>query len=100
MTKKVEKEEFDKFVQEVAHVISIMGADIMKMQTIMYNLLDELDKVEKPICVSCKEVLFIPIVKNVERSDVCPSCGENIYGAEQTTFESWDEGETIGGEEE
>lgn len=101
MSKKATQEDFENFVKEVAHVISIMGADVMKMQTIMYNLLDEMDKVEKPICVSCKETLLIPIVQNVEKSDICPNCGENIYGSEQTTFESWDnEGITQDGEEE
>ena len=93
MGKKVEQEHFENFIQEVAGVISIMGADIMKIQTIMYNLLDEMGKVEKPTCVSCKETLLIPIVQNVDKSDNCPSCGENIYGKEQTTFESWDNGE-------
>ncbi len=101
MAKKVEQEAFENFVREVAGVISIMGADIMKMQTIMYNLLDEMGKIEKPICVACKEQLMIPVVKNVDKSDICPNCGENIYGKEQTTFESWDdEGITQGGEEE
>ena len=99
MSKKVSQEDFENFVKEVAHVISIMGADVMKMQTIMYNLLDEMGKVEKPSCVSCKETLLIPVVQNVDKSEVCPNCGENIFGNEQTTFESWDDG-TIGGEEE
>ena len=100
MSKKVKQEDFENFVQEVAHVISVIGADVMKMQTIVYNLLDEMGKVEKPTCVSCKEKLLIPVVQNIDRSDDCPNCGENIYGNEQTTFESWDEGITIGGEEE
>ena len=98
---KVEQEAFENFVNEVANVITIMGTDVMKIQTILYNLLDELDMVEKPICVSCKEQLYIPIVKGVDKSDICPSCGENIYGNEQATFETWDdEGITQDGEEE
>ncbi|MAR83304.1 MAG: hypothetical protein CMF55_00715 [Legionellales bacterium] len=101
MAKKVEQEQFERFVQEVSQVITIMGADVMKMQSMMYNLLDELGKVEKPVCVACKEVLIIPVIKGIEKSDICPACGENIYGSGQTTFESWDdEGVSVGGEEE
>jgi predicted RNA-binding Zn-ribbon protein involved in translation (DUF1610 family) len=98
MSKKVKQEHFDNFVQEVAGVVSILGGDLMKVQLILYNLLDEMGKIEKPICVSCKESLMIPVVKNIEKSDDCPNCGENIYGKGTTTFENWDEGQD--GEEE
>jgi len=100
MGKKVEREHFEKFVQEVAEVVSILGADLLKVQTILYNLLDEMGQIEKPTCVSCNENLMIPIVQNVDRSDTCPNCGENIYGMEKTTFENWDKGITQDGEEE
>lgn len=100
MGKKVKQEHFENFVQEVAGVVSILGGDLMKVQMILYNLLDEMGQLEKPICVSCKETLMIPVVKNIEKSDDCPNCGENIYGKEQTTFENWDEGQAQREEEE
>lgn len=96
--KAVTQEDFATFVKEVATALTIMGTDIMKMQTIFYNYLDEVGKMEKPTCVSCKEQLMIPLVKGIEKSEICPNCGNNIYGAEAVTFEDWDEG--IVGEEE
>jgi predicted RNA-binding Zn-ribbon protein involved in translation (DUF1610 family) len=89
---KVRQEDFERFVSEVAQAVNIIGNDVGKIQAIMYNLLDELDKLEKPTCVHCNKTLMIPIVKNITKSESCPYCGQNIYGADQPTFENWDAG--------
>ena len=31
-------------------------------------------------------------MKAIEKSDVCPHCGKDIFGKQQTTFENWDDG--------
>jgi len=89
---KVKQEDFTRFVNEVAEAINIIGNDVGKMQVIIYNLLDEMGKVEKPTCVNCGEQLMIPIVKNLVKNENCPRCGSNIYGIEQPSFEDWDNG--------
>jgi PHP family Zn ribbon phosphoesterase len=95
---KVKQEDFERFVNEVAQAINFIGSDLGKVQTIMYNLLDELGKLEKPTCVNCETQLMIPIVKNIIKNENCPYCGENIYGSEQPTFVDWDAG-TVAEEE-
>tara|TARA_R100000951_G_scaffold94157_1_gene82828 strand:+ start:15709 stop:16002 length:294 start_codon:yes stop_codon:yes gene_type:complete len=89
---KVRQEDFERFVNEVAQAINMIGNDLGKTQAIMYNLLDELGKLEKPTCVHCDKTLMIPIVKNINKSENCPYCGQNIYGSDQPTFEDWDAG--------
>ena len=71
-----------------------MGGDLLRMQQVFYNHLNEIGKMETPICVHCKEGLMIPIVKNIEKSEICPKCNKNIYGKGTTTFENWDAGTT------
>jgi len=89
---KVKQEDFKKFVSEVALAINMIGNDLIKTQTILYNLLDEMGKMEKPTCNTCGKDLMIPILNNIERNETCPLCGDNIYGSEQPSFENWDNG--------
>ena len=92
MAKNVKEEAFKTFVNEVALAVNMIGNDLMKTQKILYSLMDELNMIEKPNCVHCKEQLMIPILEGLERSEDCPNCGKNIYGAGQPSFEDWDDG--------
>ena len=96
--KKVSQEELaqviSNFSTEVSNVLQILGSDVMKIQKILYNHLDEEGKIERIICKSCGQELLRPDIKGVEKSDICPSCGNNIFEGEQTTFENWDNGTT------
>ncbi len=89
---KVSEKDFKVFVQEVATVIGMMGTDIGKTQALIYAILEDMGKVEKPNCASCKEQLVIPILASLEKSEVCPNCGDNVYGTTQVSFEDWDNG--------
>ena len=80
------------FSREVSHVLQILGADVIKIQTMLYNHLDEEGKIERINCNNCGEELLRPNIRNVDKSDDCPACGENIFGNKQTTFENWDNG--------
>ncbi len=98
MSKKVSQEELNEvignFSREVAHVLQVLGADVIKMQTMLYNHLDEEGKIERIVCTNCGEELLRPNIRGVEKSDECPACGENIFGNAQSTFENWDAGIT------
>lgn len=96
MSKKVKAEDFENFARDLTNVLTIMGADLMKVQKLLYALLSEQGYVDERVCPHCKEELMIPNLPTIEKSDTCPACGKNIYEGTQTTFESWD----AGGEEE
>jgi formylmethanofuran dehydrogenase subunit E len=98
MSQKATKEDVKALANEVTKILQMMGGDLMRLQTLVYTHLEEEGKVERIICKSCKEELLRPNIKAIEKSDVCPHCGGNIFGTEQTTFENWDDG--ISGEEE
>ena len=98
MSPKATKEDVKTLASEVTKILQLMGGDLMRLQTLVYTHLEEEGKVEKLICNNCKEELLRPNMKAIEKSDICPHCGEDIFGAEQTTFENWDDG--VSGEEE
>jgi len=96
--KKVTQEELSKIISEfgneVAQVFQIMGADIVRLQTMVYNHLEEEGKMERIVCAECQGELLRPNIKGVEKSDDCPSCGKDVFGNKQSTFENWDAGLT------
>jgi formylmethanofuran dehydrogenase subunit E len=96
MAKKVNAEDFERFVREVAGALTMIGADLGKMQTLLYASLNQQGFIDEVKCPHCKEELMIPTLPDIEKSSVCPACGEDIYEGTQTTFETWD----LGGEEE
>lgn len=99
MTKKIDPQHYEAFVTDVANALTLIGADLMKMQKLLYAALDASGNIENVTCPNCKEQLMIPVnLPNIEKNDVCPACTGNIYAGEQKTFENWDEG-NIGEEE-
>jgi formylmethanofuran dehydrogenase subunit E len=98
MSQKASKDDVKALASEVTRILQIMGGDLMRLQTLVYTHLEEEGKIERIVCANCKEELLRPNMKDIEKSDICPHCGGDIYGTEQTTFENWDDG--ISGEEE
>lgn len=96
MSKKISEEQLDKvmkaFAGEVSQSLMQIGGDLMKVQNLLYLHLQEEDKLEKIACAFCKNELLRPNIKGIEKSDICPACGKNIFENKQTTFEDWDSG--------
>jgi hypothetical protein len=67
-----------------------MGNDVMKLQMMLYNLLNDMGKMDKLICPSCKEEVIRPILPNIPLEDVCPSCGGDLFDKDQMTIDDWD----------
>ena len=98
-SRKVDPQQYEDFVRDVANALTLIGADLMKLQKLVYASLDASGHIETITCPHCKEQLMIPVnLPNIEKNDRCPACGSHLYEGEQKTFENWDEG--ITGEEE
>jgi len=96
---KVDAKQLEALTQEIAVAINMLGADILRTQKLLFALLKETGHLTEMNCPHCKEGLMIPTgLADIEQSDKCPNCGENIYEGTQKTFENWDDG--IIGEEE
>lgn len=95
---KVSRKEFEDFKKEIIETFTFVGYDHSRTKNLLFALLEQENHMERVVCKNCKEELLIPVLEGIEKSDICPACGENVYGHEQTTFENWDDG--ISGEEE
>lgn len=84
----------ESWMREVATALNVLGMDVMKMQRLLFASLAEQGHVKEVTCPSCKEILLIPTLPNIEQSDICPKCGSSIYEGNQMTFENWDAGTT------
>jgi hypothetical protein len=83
-------EDLEMFMRETVKVIQYMGNDVMKLQMMLYNLLNDMGKMDKLICPSCKEEVIRPILPNIPLEDVCPSCGGDLFDKDQMTIDDWD----------
>lgn len=93
MSKKANQSDFEEFAREVATAMNIVGMDLMRMQRLLYALMEATGHMEHRECPSCNENLLIPDLPTIEKSDICPTCEANIHQSTQTTFEDWDSGE-------
>jgi ribosomal protein S27AE len=87
-------EDMQTFMRETVKVVQYMGNDIMKLQMMVYNLLDDMGKMDRVICPSCNEEVIRPILPNIPLEDVCPSCGEGLFDKNQMSIDDWDNGIT------
>ena len=83
-------EDLEMFMRETVKVIQYMGNDVMKLQMMFYNLLDDMDKMDRIICPSCNEEVIRPILPNIPLEDVCPSCGGDLFDKNQMSIDDWD----------
>jgi len=91
---KITREEFESFKNEVMEAFRFIGFDSNRTKNLLFASLEEDGKMERVVCDSCKEELLLPVLKAIDKSDICPACGENVYGGKQTNFENWDAGLT------
>ena len=85
-------EDMQMFMRETVNIIQHMSIDIVKLQTMVYNLLIDMDKMDKVSCHSCGEEIMRPLISNIPLEDTCPMCGSDLFDKSQTSFEDWDNG--------
>ena len=88
-TKKEEelKEQVNNLQREFSGFANAVASDIIKLNHIIYGLLDEAGKISKIICVNCKEEAIRPHIEGLENSDICPACGRSLFDKEQITLD-------------
>ena len=79
--------EFAGFAQAAAN-------DIMKLNHLIFALLDKDGLITKITCANCKKEVVRPELEGVDHSEDCPHCGQNLHGSAQTTLDE------VTGEEE
>ena len=84
--KQVDKELQD-LKREFAGFANAAATDIMKLNHIIYGLLDEQSKISKITCVNCNEEAIRPDIKGLEQSDICPNCGRSLHKTEQINLQ-------------
>ena len=61
--------------------------EVMKHNTLIYALLDDMNKMEKIICENCKEEVARPILKGIANNDECPSCKRSLFIKTQVSLD-------------
>jgi len=66
-------------------LIRAVSQDIERLNVIMFATLQEMGLAEQTECGSCKQVIFRPMLKELELERVCPSCGGGLDVSEGDT---------------
>jgi len=61
--------------------------DIMKLNHIVFGMLDEQGKITRITCVNCKEEAIRPEIEGIENTEDCPNCGRNLHKTEQINLQ-------------
>ena len=61
--------------------------DIMKLNHIVFGMLDEQGKITRITCVNCKEEAIRPEIEGIENTEDCPNCGRNLHKPEQINLQ-------------
>jgi len=79
--------ELDELKGEFARFANAAATDIMKLNHLVYAMLDEQGKITKITCTNCGQEAVQADIEGVEQSEQCPHCGQNLHEATQTTLE-------------
>lgn len=63
------------------------ATDIIKLNHLVFGMLDEQGKITKITCVNCKEEAIRPDIEGIENSEDCPNCGRNLHKTEQINLQ-------------
>jgi uncharacterized paraquat-inducible protein A len=85
-------EDIETFIGETTKVIQMIALEQMKIQTLLYSLMEATGHLQKIPCPSCEEQVLRPDLPNVQQNDNCPACDSPLFEGTQTTFEDWDNG--------
>ena len=78
MTNKQIAEEIARLSATQQGLIRAVSQDIDRLNVITFALLKELGKAEQTECDGCKQMIFRPMLKEIELENVCPSCGGDL----------------------
>ena len=91
LTTKQLQQRLDTMEQEFHGFGNAAAQELMKHGRLIYGLLADLGKLETIECANCNEQISRPVLKDIENTDECPSCGKSLF---ITTLDDF------GGEEE
>ena len=91
MTTKQLQQRLDTIETEFHGFGNAAATELMKHNQLIYGLLSDLGKLETIKCENCGEEISRPILKGIENTDECPSCGKSLFAVTLDDF---------GGEEE
>ena len=81
------KAELDELKREFGGFANAAATDIMKLNHIIFGLLDEQGKISKMTCINCKEECLRPDIEGLEQSEQCPNCGRSLHETEQINLQ-------------
>ncbi len=76
------------------------ATELMKHGKLIYALLDDLGKLETLTCENCKEEISRPVLKDIENTDECPSCGRSLFIKTQVSLDDLHRGSQKANESE
>tara|TARA_R100000234_G_scaffold33008_1_gene19408 strand:- start:50 stop:364 length:315 start_codon:yes stop_codon:yes gene_type:complete len=72
---------------ELSQFANALVQEVMKHNTLIYAMLSDMGKMEKIICENCGEEVARPVLKDIENTDDCPSCGKSLFITKQADLE-------------
>jgi len=76
----------------INQLINAMTSDVGRLNSLVFGILKEDDRIKESSCPSCGQRILSPILKAVPEDKVCPTCGTDLHKG-QTTIDQWDNGE-------
>ena len=100
LTTKQIQGEVTELKNELSQFANALVQEVMKHNTLIYALLNDMGKMEKIICENCGEEVARPVLKDLENNDDCPSCGKSLFVTKQADLEDLSYIADLNGEEE
>jgi len=89
LTTKQIQGEVTELKNELSQFANALVQEVMKHNTLIYSLLEDLNKMEKITCENCSEEVARPILKGLENNDDCPSCGKSLFIKKQASLDDF-----------
>ncbi len=77
----------DALGMEFANFAQAAANDILKLNHLIYAMLDKEGLITKIECANCGKEVVRPELEGVDHSEDCPHCGENLHKSTQTTLD-------------
>ena len=61
-----------------------VSMDIHRLNVILFSYLKEQGAAEEVTCHSCQQEILIPLIKGIEREEICPSCNKPLNEGQPT----------------
>lgn len=87
LTTKQLQGELTELKNELSQFANALVQEVMKHNTLIYAMLEDMGKMEKVVCENCNEEVARPILKGLDNNDDCPSCGKSLFVSKQADLE-------------